>query len=54
MAKFKCIHTGNEFTFNDVDSVEMRKHVEYTEVLEQEEPVPVVVKPKTTSKKESN
>jgi hypothetical protein len=54
MAKFKCIHTGNEVTFNDVDSVEMRKHVEYTEVLEQEEPVPVVVKPKTTSKKENN
>jgi len=33
MAKFKCIHTGNEFTFNDVDSVEMRKHDEYKEVI---------------------
>ena len=35
MAKFKCIHTGNEFTFSDVDSIEMRKHVEYEEVVEQ-------------------
>ena len=53
MAKFKCIHTGNEFTFNDVDSVEMRKHDEYEEVIKQEEPVPIVVKSKTISKKES-
>ena len=37
MAKFKCIHTGNEFTFNDVDSVEMRKHDEYTEIISVEE-----------------
>lgn len=35
MAKFKCVHTGNivEFTAqHDVDV--MRKHAEYTEVLE--------------------
>jgi hypothetical protein len=51
MAKFKCIHTGNEFTFNDVDSVEMRKHVEYEEVVE--EVISVVSKPKTNAKKES-
>lgn len=36
MAKFKCIHTNNEFTFNDVDSVEMRKHDEYLEVIVEE------------------
>ena len=54
MAKFKCIHTGNEFIFNDVDSVEMRKHDEYIEVLLIiEEPIPVVIKPKSNTKKES-
>ena len=47
MAKFKCIHTGNEFTFNDVDSIEMRKHDEYTEVV-----VVEPVKPVMTSKKQ--
>ena len=53
MAKFKCIHTGNEFTFNDVDSVEMRKHVEYVEVLI-EELVPIVLaKVKVSHKKEN-
>ena len=36
MAKFKCIHTNNEFTFNNVDSVEMRKHDEYLEVIVEE------------------
>ena len=52
MAKFKCIHTGNEFTFSDVDSVEMRKHVEYAEVIE--EPIPLeAVKVKVTAKKEN-
>jgi hypothetical protein len=37
MAKFKCIHTGNVFTFtveHDIES--MRKHQEYREVTEQE------------------
>ena len=53
MAKFKCIHTGNEFTFNDVDSVEMRKHDEYEEVIPVEEPLPVMPKSKVTSKKET-
>jgi hypothetical protein len=35
MAKFKCIHTGNVFTFtveHDIES--MRKHQEYQEVSE--------------------
>ena len=35
MAKFKCIHTGNVFTFtveHDIES--MRKHPEYKEVSE--------------------
>jgi hypothetical protein len=35
MAKFKCIHTGNVFTFtveHDIES--MRKHQEYKEVTE--------------------
>jgi hypothetical protein len=35
MAKFKCIHTGNVFTFtveHDIES--MRKHAEYKEVTE--------------------
>ena len=35
MAKFKCIHTGNVFTFtveHDIES--MRKHQEYKEVSE--------------------
>jgi hypothetical protein len=53
MAQFKCIHTGNVFTFNDVDSVEMRKHDEYKEVNIEEEVLPVVRKPKLTSKKET-
>jgi hypothetical protein len=59
MAKFKCIHTGNEFTFNDVDSTEMRKHDEYEEiisveeVISVEEPLPVIPKSKVTSKKET-
>ena len=43
MAKFKCIHTGNEFTFNDSDSIEMRKHDEYLEVIAEE--VILIVEP---------
>lgn len=53
MAKFKCIHTGNEFTFNDVDSIEMRKHDEYIEVIPVEEPILIIPKSKATSKKET-
>lgn len=50
MAKFKCIHTGNEFTFNDVDSIEMRKHDEYLEVIPAvEEPIIKVSSPKKQS-----
>lgn len=52
MAKFKCVHTGNivEFT-NESDAAVMRKHTEYTEVLnaplDEPEVAPVV---KTRSK----
>jgi hypothetical protein len=36
MAKFKCIHTGNVFTYTvDHDIEGMRKHPEYQEVSEQ-------------------
>lgn len=49
MAKFKCIHTGNEFTFNDSDSIEMRKHDEYLEVIEEDVPAPVL---KSSTKKQ--
>jgi hypothetical protein len=35
MAKFKCIHTGNVFTYTvDHDIESMRKHPEYLEVSE--------------------
>jgi len=35
MAKFKCIHTGNVFTYTvDHDIAGMRKHPEYQEVTE--------------------
>jgi hypothetical protein len=35
MAKFKCIHTGNVFTFTAEHDIEsMRKHAEYQEVTE--------------------
>ena len=35
MAKFKCIHTGNVFTFTtEHDIAGMRKHPEYQEVTE--------------------
>jgi hypothetical protein len=35
MAKFKCIHTGNVFTFTAEHDIEsMRKHQEYREVSE--------------------
>jgi hypothetical protein len=35
MAKFKCIHTGNVFTFTAEHDIEsMRKHAEYKEVTE--------------------
>jgi len=36
MAKFKCVHTGNIVEFNNESDAEvMRKHNEYTEVLEE-------------------
>ena len=49
MAKFKCVHTGNIVEFNNESDAEvMRKHNEYTEVLE-EAPVAVpVVKTRST------
>ena len=35
MAKFKCIHTGNVFTYTvEHDIAGMRKHPEYQEVSE--------------------
>jgi hypothetical protein len=35
MAKFKCIHTGNVFTFTVEHDIEgMREHPEYKEVTE--------------------
>jgi hypothetical protein len=35
MAKFKCVHTGNIVEFNNESDAEvMRKHNEYTEVLD--------------------
>jgi hypothetical protein len=35
MVKFKCIHTGNVFTYTvDHDIAGMRKHPEYQEVTE--------------------
>jgi hypothetical protein len=45
MAKFKCVHTGNIVEFNNESDAEvMRKHNEYTEVLE--EPVAEEAAPK--------
>ena len=42
MAKFKCNHSGNVFDFlQEHDIKAMRKHAEYTEVVEEV----VVVKP---------
>ena len=36
MAKFKCVHTGNIVEFNNESDAEvMRKHNEYTEVLDE-------------------
>lgn len=55
MVQFKCIHTGNVYTFNSESDInEMRKHSEYQEVTKQEEvkeekeeqPVKVARKPK--------
>ena len=50
MAKFKDNATGNVFEFtlaHDIDT--MRKHPEYIEVVEEQEP-PVLKKPLTTKK----
>lgn len=51
MAKFKDSATGNIFEFtNEFDIQSMRKHPEYTEVVEiVEEPI-VIKKPLTTKK----
>jgi hypothetical protein len=47
MAKFKCVHTGNVVEFEtEHDIVTMRKHEEYTEVVETSQEV----KPSTTKK----
>ncbi len=36
MVKFKCIHTGNVFTFTVPHDIQtMREHAEYEEVIEQ-------------------
>jgi hypothetical protein len=51
MAKFKCIYTGQVYTFevsHDIDT--MRKHPEYTEVKEEEKKEEV--KPTLKLKKE--
>jgi hypothetical protein len=43
MAKFKCVHTGNIVEFNNESDAEvMRKHNEYTEVLEEPVVAPAV------------
>jgi hypothetical protein len=49
MAKFKCVHTGNIVEFNNESDAEvMRKHNEYTEVLDAplEEPAAEEAAPK--------
>jgi hypothetical protein len=52
MAKFKCIHTGNIVEFSTEHDIQtIRKHSEYTEVLEDTEEVPSV-KPKKTPAKQ--
>ena len=49
MAKFKDIATGNIFEFINAHDIEtMRKHPEYTEVIQEQEPE--VKKPLTTKK----
>lgn len=38
MAKFKCIHSGNVFVFeSEYDIQGLRKHPDYTEVVETKE-----------------
>ena len=40
MAKFKCIHTGCVYEWNEQETIDnMRKHAEYVEVVE-EPPAP--------------
>lgn len=40
MAKFKCIHTGCVYEWNEKETIDnMRKHAEYVEVVE-EPPAP--------------
>ena len=44
MAKFKCIHTGCVYEWNEQETINnMRKHAEYVEVVEtvkEEKPAP--------------
>jgi hypothetical protein len=50
MARFKDIATGNIFEFTQEHDIQtMRKHPEYTEVVEEQEQ-PVLKKPLTTKK----
>jgi predicted RNase H-like nuclease (RuvC/YqgF family) len=50
MARFKDIATGNVFEFKQEHDIQtMRKHPEYTEVVEVQEQ-PVLKKPLTTKK----
>ena len=40
MAKFKCIHTGCVYEWEEQETIDnMRKHAEYVEIVE-EKPVP--------------
>lgn len=40
MAKFKSVQTGDVYEFTQPNDIEtMRKHNEYTEVVEEEKPV---------------
>ena len=44
MAKFKCIHTGCVYEWNEKETIDnMRKHAEYVEIVEapiEEKPAP--------------
>ena len=46
MAKFKCIHTGCVYEWNEQETINnMRKHAEYVEVEEPKEEKPAPKKP---------
>ena len=41
MAKFKCVHTGCVYEWNEQETINnMRKHAEYVEIVEEEKPAP--------------